>query len=59
MAIGLLLIAIFLNEAVCTAGVARIFSFEASRSAYARLKFRIDRLFGGVLGLLGVKIAIG
>ncbi len=59
LAMGLLLIAIFLNEAVCTAGVARIFSFEASRNAYARLKSWIDRLFGGVLGLLGVKIAIG
>lgn len=59
IAMALLLIVIFLNELVCTAGVARIFSFETSRRAYMRLKLRIDRIFGGLLGLLGVKIALG
>ncbi len=59
LAMALLLAAIFLNELVCTAGVARLFSFETSRLTYARLKSRIDRIFGGVLGLLGVKVALG
>ncbi|MEM9425625.1 MAG: LysE family translocator [Pseudomonadota bacterium] len=59
LAMGVLLIAIFLNELVCTAGVARLFAFKASRRTYARLKSRIDRVFGGLLGLLGVKIALG
>lgn len=58
VAVGLLLLAIFANETFCTTGVARIFSFESSRRAYARLKSRIDRVFGGLLGLLGVKIAL-
>ncbi|MCG6882980.1 MAG: LysE family translocator [Silicimonas sp.] len=53
-----LLAAIFVNETVCTAGVARIFSFETSRAAYARLKSSLDRVFGGILGLLGIKIAL-
>lgn len=57
-ALALLLLAIFLNETVCTTAVARIFSFERSRRTYARLKLRIDRVFGGLLGLLGVKIAL-
>lgn len=59
LAMTLLLLAIFLNEAICTAGVARIFSFAPSRRTYARLKSRIDRVFGGLLGLLGVKVALG
>ncbi len=59
LSVTLLLAAIFLNELACTAGVARLFSFERSRVAYARLKSRIDRVFGGLLGLLGVKIALG
>lgn len=59
LAMGFLLVAIFLNELVCTAGVARLFAFETSRRTYARLKSRIDRIFGGVLGLLGVKVALG
>lgn len=58
LAIALLLVAIFVNETFCTTAVARIFSFEKSRRTYARLKLRIDRVFGGVLGLLGAKIAL-
>ncbi|MEM8801573.1 MAG: LysE family translocator [Pseudomonadota bacterium] len=53
-----LLVVIFLNEVTCTTAVARVFSFESSRRAYERLKVRIDRVFGGLLGLLGVKIAL-
>lgn len=59
LSLGLLLGAIFLNEAICTAGVARLFSFERSRRRYARIKGTIDRVFGGLLGLLGVKVALG
>jgi threonine/homoserine/homoserine lactone efflux protein len=55
--IGLLLIAIFLNELICNIVVARAFSFDGPRQAYARLKTGIDRSFGGILALLGLKIA--
>ena len=37
--------------------VARIFSLEPTRRAYTGAKPLIDRSFGGLLGLLGVKIA--
>ncbi|NJM83419.1 MAG: LysE family translocator [Tabrizicola sp.] len=52
-----LLIAVFLNEALCNLLVARAFSFEGPRRAYAGLKTTIDRSFGGILALLGLKIA--
>jgi threonine/homoserine/homoserine lactone efflux protein len=55
--IGLLLLAVFLNELVCTIAVARAFSFAGPRRVYARLKTTIDRSFGGLLALLGIKIA--
>jgi threonine/homoserine/homoserine lactone efflux protein len=53
----LLLAAVFVNELACTMAVARAFSFDAPRRAYARLKTTIDRSFGGILALLGIKIA--
>lgn len=37
--------------------VARIFSLNRTRRAYAEAKPLIDRLFGGLLGALGLKIA--
>jgi threonine/homoserine/homoserine lactone efflux protein len=52
-----LLAVIFLNEVFCNIVVARVFSFDRPRNAYARMKTRIDRSFAGVLALLGVKIA--
>lgn len=58
VAVGLLLAAMFVNEVVCTLGVARIFSLERSRAIYAGMKTGIDRVFGGVLGLLGLKVAL-
>lgn len=58
LSVGLLLLAIFLNETVCTAGVARLFSLETSRRAYARLKANLDRAFGGIFALLGLKVAL-
>jgi threonine/homoserine/homoserine lactone efflux protein len=55
--IGLLLLAVFANELICTIAVARAFSFAGPRRAYARLKTTIDRSFGGILAVLGIKIA--
>lgn len=55
--IALLLLAVFLNELACTIAVARAFSFEAPRRAYQRFKRHVDRSFGGLLALLGIKIA--
>ncbi len=37
--------------------VARIFSFDRTRRAYTGAKPILDRAFGGLLGLLGLKIA--
>ncbi len=55
--IAALLLVVFLNEAIWNTLVARVFSFQRSKSAYISLKTIIDRCFGGLLALLGVKIA--
>lgn len=52
-----LLLVVFLNETLWNILVARIFSFERTRRGYISLKTLIDRAFGGLLALLGVKIA--
>lgn len=52
-----LLAVVFLNETLWNTLVARIFSFERTRTGYISLKTVIDRSFGGLLALLGVKIA--
>ncbi|MDZ4312651.1 MAG: LysE family translocator [Cypionkella sp.] len=52
-----LLLVVFLNETIWNTLVARIFSFQRSKAAYISLKSIIDRSFGGLLALLGVKIA--
>jgi threonine/homoserine/homoserine lactone efflux protein len=56
--IALLLVAIFLNELFCNILVARAFSFDGPRRTYQRLKSTIDRSFGGILALLGLKVAL-
>ncbi|MCC5992128.1 MAG: LysE family transporter [Rhodobacteraceae bacterium] len=56
-AVALLLLGVFFNELLCTLGVARAFSFAAPRHAYQRFKHHIDRVFGGFLAGLGVKLA--
>ena len=56
--VGALLVMIMGNEVFCNVVVARVFSFNGPRRAYQRLKAPIDRAFGGVLALLGVKIAL-
>ncbi len=53
-----LLTVVFLNETIWCTLVARIFSFDRSKAAYISLKTAIDRSFGGLLALLGIKIAL-
>ncbi len=53
-----LLAVVFLNELIWNTLVARIFSLEKTRSGYISLKTIIDRSFGGLLALLGVKVAL-
>ncbi len=52
-----LLAYLFAVETTWNAFVARIFSFQSTRRAYTGAKTAIDRCFGGLLALLGVKIA--
>ncbi len=52
-----LLAAVFFNETMWNTLVSRIFSLEKTRASYLNLKGWIDRAFGGLLALLGVKIA--
>ena len=52
-----LLAVVFLNETLWNILVARIFSLDRTRAVYISLKTIIDRTFGGLLALLGVKIA--
>lgn len=54
---GALLLVVFLNETLWNSAVARIFSFHRTRTAYISMKSVIDRVLGGMLALLGVKIA--
>jgi len=54
--LGLLLAVIFVSETVWNSLVARIFSLDRTRAKYISLKTVIDRSFGGMLALLGVKI---
>lgn len=53
-----LLAVVFLNEAIWCTLVARIFSFNRSKAVYIGLKSILDRAFGGLLAVLGVKIAL-
>ncbi|MBY6042541.1 LysE family translocator [Phaeobacter italicus] len=57
LALAALLFCIFLGEVTWNTFVARIFSFEKTRRGYINLKHVIDRIFGGLLAALGVKIA--
>lgn len=55
--IAALLFWIIAIEAIWNTIVARIFSFERTRKGYISLKTVMDRCFGGLLALLGLKIA--
>ena len=52
-----LLALIFTAETAWNSLVARIFSLDRTRTRYISLKTLIDRSFGGLLALLGIKIA--
>jgi threonine/homoserine/homoserine lactone efflux protein len=52
-----LLIVVFCNETLWNIAVARIFSLDRTRTRYINLKSIIDRGFGGLLTLLGLKLA--
>jgi threonine/homoserine/homoserine lactone efflux protein len=53
-----LLAVIFVNETVWNMSVARIFSLDRTRARYISLKTMLDRLFGGMLLLFGLKVAV-
>ncbi len=53
-----LLAVVFTNETVWNILVARIFSLEKTRLGYISLKTILDRCFGGLLALLGLRIAL-
>lgn len=53
-----LLTAVMANETIWNTAVARIFSTSTTRAGYISLKTIIDRAFGGILALLGVRIAL-
>ncbi|WP_299418951.1 LysE family translocator [uncultured Shimia sp.] len=57
LALALLLACIFLGEFLWNTSVARLFSLDRTRKIYIGLKHLIDRVFGGLLAALGVKIA--
>lgn len=57
-AIAVILAIIFINDAGWNVIVSRIFSLERTRKGYLSLKTVIDRIFGGLLALLGLKIAL-
>jgi len=57
LSMALLLLVIFLVELLWNTSVARLFSLERTRKIYIGLKHLIDRVFGGLLAALGVKIA--
>ncbi|MDC0737427.1 LysE family translocator [Cognatishimia sp. SS12] len=48
---------IFTGETLWNIAVVRIFSFEKTRKGYTNLKGVFDRVFGGALAILGLKIA--
>ena len=49
---------LFIFETSWNIIVARIFSLDRTRTAYISLKTIIDRAFGGMLALLGAKVAV-
>lgn len=54
-----LLAVVFLNETLWYVLVARVFSSRKAQAVYARLKRRIDRVFGALMAALAVKMAAG
>lgn len=53
-----LLAVVFVNETGWNTLVSRIFSLDRTRRGYVSLKSILDRCFGGLLALLGVRVAL-
>ena len=53
-----IVLGIFLNETLWYVLVAWVFSLPKARAAYIRLKATIDRCFGTLIALFGLKIAL-
>lgn len=49
---------VFVNETLWYICVARAFSLPRARAGYIRLKSVVDRAFGGLIALFGLKIAL-
>ncbi|MDR0809391.1 MAG: LysE family translocator [Gemmobacter sp.] len=55
---AVILCMVFVNDTGCAALVSRIFSLERTRRAYLGFKVVFERVFGGLLALLGLKLAL-
>ncbi|MFT3690105.1 LysE family translocator [Paenirhodobacter sp.] len=53
-----ILLMVFVNDTGCAMLVSRIFSLDRTRRAYLGLKTVFERVFGGLLALLGLKLAL-
>ncbi|RWR28982.1 LysE family translocator [Sinirhodobacter populi] len=53
-----ILLMVLVNDSACAMLVAGIFSLERTRRAYVGLKTAFERVFGGLLALLGLKLAL-
>ena len=56
--VAVILAIVFANEVAANLLVARLFSLPRSRSAYTRLKGRIERVFGAMLAGFGLTLAL-
>lgn len=57
-AYGAILGIVLVNDAGWNVIVARIFSLDRTRAIYIGLKTAIDRVFGGILALMGLRLAM-
>jgi len=57
-AYGVILGIVFFNDAGWNVLVARVFSLHKTRTVYLNLKSVIERVFGGLLALLGLKLVL-
>ncbi|NSX55676.1 LysE family translocator [Parasulfitobacter algicola] len=57
--LSLILAIIFINETLWYVIVAKTFSTHTARNAYTKFKAWVDRAFGGLIALFGLKIALG
>lgn len=55
---ALIVLGVFLNETLWYIFVARVFSMPKARAGYIKLKGTIDRCFGTLIALFGLKIAL-